>query len=83
MRGVFNPSRIVNEIYNIMDDYETEGIDLYNYGVCDAIADYFDNYEKIEYVFNVSEWPNEEGGVCGIAFVEKGHPQLVLFDYKY
>ena len=26
---------------------------------------------------------NEEGGVCSVAFIDCGHPQLVMFDYKY
>ena len=83
MLGNFNPSAIVNEIYSILDDYETEGIDLYNYNVTEAIADYLTNHLKIEYLLCCSEWPNEEGGVCSVAFVDRGHPQLVMFDYKY
>lgn len=83
MLGNFNPSTIVNEIYSILDDYETEGIDLYNYNVTEAIADYLTNHLKIEYLLCCSEWPNEEGGVCSVAFVDHGHPQLVMFDYKY
>ena len=83
MLGNFNPSVIVNEIYAILDDYETEGLDLYNYGAVDAITDYLTNYAKVEYLLCCSEWPNEEGGACAVSFVENGHPQLVLFDYKY
>lgn len=83
MIGNFNPSKIANEIYTILDDYETEGIDLYNFGATDAIADFLTNYAKIEYLMACSEWPNEEGGVCAVSFVENGHPHLVLFDYKY
>lgn len=83
MLGNFNPSTIVNEIYSILDDYETEGLDLYNFGATDAITDYLNNYAKVEYLLNCTEWPNKEGGVCAVSFVENGHPQLVLFDYKY
>lgn len=83
MLGEFHASTIVNDIYDIMDDYETEGLDLYNFGVTDAIADYLTNYVKVEFQLACSEWPNEEGGVCSVAFVDHGHPQLVMFDYKY
>ena len=83
MIGNFNPSKIANEIYTILDDYETEGLDLYNFGATDAIADFLTNYAKIEYLMACSEWPNEEGGVCAVSFVESGHPHLILFDYKY
>ena len=83
MLGNFNPSVIVNEIYTILDDYETEGLDLYNRGTVDAIINYFVEYVKVEFLICCSEWPNEEGGACAVSFVENGHPQLVLFDYKY
>lgn len=83
MLGNFNPSTIVNEIYSILDDYETEGLDLYSYGATNAITDYLNNYAKVEYLLAYSEWPNEEGGICAVSFIENGHPQLVLFDYKY
>lgn len=83
MLGEFHASTIVNDIYSILDDYETEGVDLFNFGATDAIADYLTNYVKVEFQLACSEWPNEEGGVCSVAFVEGGHPQLVMFDYKY
>lgn len=83
MLGEFHASTIVNDIYDILDDYETEGLDLYNFGATDAIADYLTNYVKVEFQLACSEWPNEEGGVCSVAFVEGGHPHLVMFDYKY
>ena len=83
MLGEFHASAIVNKIYDILDDYETEGLDLYNFGATDAIVDYLANYVKVEYQLACSEWPNEEGGVCGIAFVDGGRPHLVMFDFKY
>lgn len=83
MLGEFYPSAIVNEIYSILDNYETEGLDLYNFGATDAIADFLGNHVHVEYQLVCSDWPNEEGGACAVAFVDHGHPQLVLFDYKY
>ena len=83
MLGTFYPSAIVNEIYDILDSYETEGVDLYSYGATDAIADYLTNRVKIDFNLCCSEWPNEEGGVCAVAFIDKGHSQLILFDYRY
>lgn len=83
MLGNFNPSDVVNEIYTILDDYETEGLDLYNYGAIDAITDYLTNYARVEYLIDCINWPDERGGSCAVSFVDNGHPQLVLFDYKY
>lgn len=83
MLGEFRPSEIYNEICDILDGYETEGNDLYNYGAVDAITDYLTNYAGVEYNLACSDWPNEEGGVCAVSFVEFGFPHLVMFDYKY
>ena len=80
--NVFRPSHIEDEIYSIMDDY-IEGIDLYNYGLCDAIEDYFVNHLHREYLMSASNWPNNEGGVCAISWVEGAYPKMVMFDYKY
>ena len=82
MLGPFNPSAIVNEIYDIMEDYEI-GVETYAYDVTDAITEYFTNNLKMEYNLCCAEWPNEEGGVCAVAFIDNGHPQLIMFDYKY
>lgn len=83
MLGNFNPSAIVDEIYSILDDYETEGPDLYNFGATDAIADYLGNHLSIEYNLCCSDWPNKKGGICAASLVDCGHPQLVMFEYKY
>jgi hypothetical protein len=82
MLGNFNPSVIVNKIYDILEDYEVK-TDVYNHEAVNEIADYFEHEWHIEYNLCCSDWPNEEGGVCGIAFVDCGHPQLVMFDYEY
>ena len=82
MLGNFHPSTVVDEIYGIMDDYEI-ATDVFNHGLCDAIADYLANHVHVEFNLCCSDWPNKEGGVCAVAFVENGYPQLVMFDYKY
>lgn len=82
MLGHFNPSKIENELYSIMDDYETEGVDLFNPGVVDAITDYFINYANVEYQLCCSGWPDETGGVCSVSWIEAGHPHLLMLDYK-
>lgn len=84
MIGHCRPSHLVNEIYNIMEDYETEGIDTYNHGVVDAITDYLTNEchtDKYQLCYN--PWPNMMGGCCSIAVVDNGYPFLIMFDYKY
>ena len=83
MIGHNRPSVLTNAIYNIMEDYETEGIDIYNYGVVDAITDYLTNYLHVEYQLCCNPWPNMIGGCCSLAVVDEGFPHLIMFDYKY
>lgn len=82
MLGNFNPSTIVNNIYDMMDDYEIAP-DVFDHCLCDAIADYLLNHAHVEYNLCCSDWPDKEGGVCAVALVDCGHPQLVVFDYQY
>ena len=81
MLGNFHPSTIENKIYDIMEEFEI-GCDLYQHSVTDKIAEWLCDLH-IEYQLCCSDWPNEEGGVCAIAFIEDGYPHLIIFDYKY
>lgn len=88
MIGHCRPSNLVDEIYNIMEDYETEGIDTYNYGVVDAITDYLtkhlvDEHRTDKYQLCCNPWPNMIGGCCSVVVVDNGYPFLIMFDYKY
>jgi hypothetical protein len=75
---------IINEVYSILDEYETEGCDLYNYNVVLAIGHFFrTKHPEVMWVCDVSEWPNEEGAVYAFAWVENNKPNLVMFDVKY
>lgn len=80
--SMFYSSVITNRIYELLDEYETEGLDLYNVAAVDAIDNYLDSID-VEHEVSTNDWPDEEGGVCGVAFVDSGHPHLVMFDYKY
>lgn len=80
--SIFYHSVISNRIYELLDEYETEGLDLYNIAAVDVINNYLHSID-VEHEIYTSDWPNKEGGVCGVAFVDGGHPQLVMFDYKY
>ena len=81
MLGNFHPSHIENKIYDVMEEFEI-GCDLYKHSLTDKLAEWFGEL-NIEYQLCCSDWPNEEGGVCAVAFVEDGYPHLVVFDYQY
>lgn len=82
MLGNFNPSPILDEIYNILEEYEIS-IDIYEQAVIERITDYLDDKTHGEYALACDDYPNECGGHCAVAFIDKGHPQLVFFEYKY
>lgn len=81
MLGKFYPSKIENEIYNIMENHMI-GIDTYNEDTSESIINFFSKHPNIEFQLVCSEWPNCEGGVCAISFQEEGHPHLIMFDYR-
>lgn len=76
--------RIIADVYSILGEYETEGCDLYSYDAISEISSYLKKEcPNIKWLCEVSEWPNEEGGVCAFAWAEDGTPRLVMFDFKY
>ena len=76
----FYPSEIKNDIYDIMDEY-LAGSDLYEEDLIDTICCFFEDNE-IEYQFDISYWPDYMGGVCALAWIEDGHPQMEMFDWR-
>ena len=46
--------KFINEFYSIMDDYETEGLDLYNYGLIEALQDMFYSH-KVDFKYDTIE----------------------------
>ena len=76
----FYPSEIKNDIYDIMVDY-LAGSDLYEEDLIDVICRYFDDND-IEFQYDVSMWPNCYGGACSFAWIEDGHLQMVMFDWR-
>ena len=77
----FYPSKIKDDIYNIMDEY-LAGSDLYEEDLIDTICHFFED-NGIEYQFDISRWPDDFGGVCAFAWNdETGHPQMIMFDWR-
>lgn len=75
-------SQIEDDIYELMEEYMC-GIDIYEYILTDAIADYFLEHRPIvEWKLACTQWPNCEGGACAISWVEDGNLNMIMFDYK-
>lgn len=82
MLGNFNPSEIKQKIYDFMDDYLI-GMDTYEYELTTMLADFLGNKLHIEYNLYCFDDSNGFGGICAVAFIDNGHPQMVTFEYHY
>lgn len=79
---VWRPSKIEDEIYGILEDYEV-GTNLYEYDATNAAADFLCNYyPTIQWQLGCSEWPDYSGGSCFISWIENDHLHTIGFDYK-
>ena len=78
----FYPSLIEDEIYGLMDDYIL-GTDIYEEALVEAISNNFSVYHPDnQWKLNCCEWPNMEGGVCTVAWTEKGYLNMITFEYR-
>ena len=70
----FHPSKIEDEIYDIIEPFEV-GTDLYEAEVVDAIIDFlYNNYSHIKYTY----WAGSRG--FGLSSVDNGYPHIISFD---
>lgn len=83
MLGKWHPSILVDEVYDIMDEYEYGFNNEFDAALIERLTDYFTEKTHGEFLLCCSEWPDETGGVCAISFIGEGHPQLIMFDYVY
>lgn len=81
MLGNFYPSIIKDQMYDFMSDYKI-ATDVYKYKLTDGIYPFL-REKNIDFQLCCADWPNMTGGTCAIAWCENGHPQLVMFDYRY
>lgn len=68
----------MNEIYEILDNYEVRGIDLYSPAAISAIKDYLKDTP-----YNFSNIEVDEGGICAFSFIENQEPQLIMFEWRW
>lgn len=81
MSKIFYPSKLVDEIYSIMDGFDLN-FDTYHIDVFDAIIDFL-NDVKVEYNYSILDSdPYDNRGFCAFSFIdENGHPQVIHFEY--
>ena len=77
----WRPSAIEDKIYGIMENYEA-GTELYEEVLTDVLADYLTKeYPSMQWNLGCSEWPNTNGGICAVSWMEEGHLHMIMFDY--
>lgn len=70
----WKPSKIENDLYDIMEHYEM-GFDTYEYTVIDEIISYFEARPSVQWQLDCSE------GTTHIAFVDNGTLHMITFEY--
>lgn len=80
MLGKFNPSYILCDIYDIMLDREIR-MGVYDKKLFNEIIDFLES-KNVEYLACVTERDCDWQLTASIAFVEDGHPQLIVYDYE-
>lgn len=78
----FHSSYIQNSIYEIMEPYETKGLDLYPVELEAKIVEILEA-ANVEYYEDVHLWPDCDGGSNFFAWVEEGRLHTVSYDFKY
>ena len=80
MIGGFYPSKHVNAMYDILEEYEI-GIEFYDVDTFDALIEYCDN-NQLKYQACAST-PSPNLHVGAFSFVDENNcPQLIMFDYR-
>lgn len=88
MIGHNHSSIILNNIYQIMDEHETKGMDLFDSTLLDEIINYL-TQKNIKYQAVCSEYRESadseygEYNTAAISFIDNGFPYLVMYAYKY
>ena len=83
MLNNYYPSKIINQVYDLMDEHAW-GLDKYFRSLVDALINFFDKeLPDVQWTYECSNFPDDEDGVCAFCWVEDGHPQMVLFGYTY
>lgn len=78
MLGKFNPSYIVCDIYDIMIDHEIR-TGVYDEALFKEIIDFLES-KNVEYLACVTDRGCAWQLTVSIAFVDDGHPQLIVYD---
>lgn len=77
----WRPSAIEDKIYDMMEGHEA-GVEVYEEALTDILADYLTKeYRGMEWNLVCSPWPNMNGGVCAVSWIEEGHLHMIMFDY--
>lgn len=81
--GKWRPSIIEDQLLDILEEH-AKGCDIYDETATDSIINFMAKYfPNITFKLGCSEWPNQNGGVCCISWIEPDDNYLgsLMFDY--
>ena len=71
---------IIN-INAILEDYTTDG--LTSLLGLEEVFNYLNNHSRARYKYEMTDWPNGEGGVCSIALIDNIYNiELINIEYS-
>ena len=78
--NVFYPSKIEEEIYDLMIDF-TAGSDSYIEELVEVAIEYLGDHAT-EWRAGCAEYPDGTGGICYLSWIENGHLHMIDFEYR-
>ena len=78
--NVFYPSKIEDEIYDLMIDF-TVGSDSYTEELVGVAIEYLGDHAA-ECRAGCTEYPDGTGGICYLSWIENGHLHMIDFEYR-
>ena len=78
--NVFYPSKIEDEIYDLMIDF-TAGSDSYTEELVGVAIEYLGDHAT-EWHAGCTEYPDGTGGICYLSWIENGHLHMIDFEYR-
>ena len=78
--NVFYPSKIEDEIYDLMIDF-TVGSDSYTEELVGVAIEYLGDHAT-EWRAGCTEYLDGTGGICYLSWIENGHLHMIDFEYR-
>lgn len=79
--NVFYPSKIEDEIYDLMIDFAV-GSDIYDEKFIKVAIEYLGDHATEWHAGCTERYPNGTEGTCYLSWIENGHLHAIDFEYR-